>query len=73
MFSNFVEKTPLTLPNDLQLFFSLREPLWKEQYKNYLRVTIRIISSVLMLTTNLPEKSHSMVGNQEIWAFFLVF
>jgi hypothetical protein len=34
-----LRKTP-TLPNDLQLFFSLREPLWKEQYKNYLRVTI---------------------------------
>jgi hypothetical protein len=25
---------------DMQLFFSLREPPWKEQYKNYSRVTI---------------------------------
>jgi len=33
-----LRKKPLTVSNDL--FFSLREPPWKEQYKNYLRVTI---------------------------------
>lgn len=70
--SNFVEKKSLTDWLILMCSYSShREPLWKEQYKNCSRVTIWIISSVLMLSLNLPGKSHSMVGNKgKIWTCF---